>query len=60
MYRANFTCLNMETYRRFISLLSSLSGTIVNRSEVGRSLNISEATVRNYLVIRASCTVKAV
>jgi hypothetical protein len=50
----------METYRRFISLLSSLSGTIVNRSEVGRSLNISEATVRNYLVIRASCTVKAV
>jgi predicted AAA+ superfamily ATPase len=31
--------------------LSSLSGTIVNRSEIGRSLNISEATVRNYLDI---------
>jgi uncharacterized protein len=49
--RKLFPGLNMETYRRFISMLSSLSGTIVNRSEVGRSLNISEATVRNYLDI---------
>jgi predicted AAA+ superfamily ATPase len=49
--RKLFPGLNMETYRRFISMLSSLSGTIVNRSEIGRSLNISEATVRNYLDI---------
>jgi predicted AAA+ superfamily ATPase len=49
--RKLFPGLNMETYRRFISMLSSLSGTIINRSEVGRSLNISEATVRNYLDI---------
>lgn len=49
--RKLFPGLNMETYRRFISMLSSLSGTIVNRSEVGRSLNISESTVRNYLDI---------
>ena len=32
-------------------MLSNLSGTIINRSEIGRSLNISEATVRNYLDI---------
>ncbi len=49
--RKLFPGLNMETYQRFISMLSNLSGTIVNRSEIGRSLNISEATVRNYLDI---------
>jgi predicted AAA+ superfamily ATPase len=49
--RKLFPGLDMETYRRFISMLSTLSGTIVNRSEVGRSLNVSEATIRNYLDI---------
>ncbi len=49
--RKLFPALNMENYRRFISMLSSLSGTIVNRSEIGRSLNIGESTVRNYLDI---------
>ncbi len=47
--RKLFPQMNMENYRRFVSMLSSLSGTIVNRSEVGRSLNIGESTVRNYL-----------
>jgi len=49
--RKLFPGMNMENYRRFISMLSSFSGTIINRSEIGRSLNISEATVRNYLDI---------
>ncbi len=49
--RKLFPGLDMETYRRFICMLSNLSGTIVNRSEIGRSLNVSEATIRNYLDI---------
>jgi predicted AAA+ superfamily ATPase len=32
-------------------MLSELSGTIINRSEVGRTLNISESAVRDYLDI---------
>ncbi|MDA3925047.1 MAG: ATP-binding protein [Kiritimatiellae bacterium] len=49
--RALFPQLNMPNYRRFVSMLANLSGTIVNRSEVGRSLNIGESSVRNYLDI---------
>ena len=32
-------------------MLSTLSGTIINRAQLGRSLNISEGSVRNYLDI---------
>jgi len=32
-------------------MLSSLSGTIINRSDLGRSLNTSEVTVKDYLDI---------
>ena len=49
--RALFPGLSIENYRRFISMLSTLSGTIINRSELGRSLNVSEGTIRNYLDI---------
>jgi predicted AAA+ superfamily ATPase len=49
--RKLFPGLNSENYRRFISMLSELSGTIVNRTEVGRSLNMGESSVRNYLDI---------
>ena len=49
--RRLFPQLNMENYRRFVSMLSHLSGTILNRSEIGRSLNVGESTVRNYLDI---------
>lgn len=49
--RGLFPGLNLEKYRRFISMLSELSGTIINRSEIGRSLNISESAVRDYLDI---------
>ena len=43
--------LNIENYRRFITMLSELSGTIINRSEIGRTLSVSESAVRDYLDI---------
>lgn len=49
--RKLFPKLDIVKYRRFISMLSSLSGTIINRSEVGRSLDTSEVTVKQYLDI---------
>ncbi len=49
--RKLFPGLNMQNYRRFIGMLSELSGTIINRSEIGRSLNTNESTVRDYLDI---------
>lgn len=49
--RRLFPKLDATKYRRFISMLSSLSGTIINRSELGRSINVSEAAIRDYLDI---------
>lgn len=49
--RKLFPKLALVKYQRFIGMLSSLSGTIINRSEVGRSLDSSEVTVRDYLEI---------
>lgn len=46
-----FPKLDSIKYRRFISMLSELSGTIINRAEVGRAINASEVTVRDYLDI---------
>ena len=46
--RKLFPRLNVVNYRRFIAMLSSLSGTIINRSELGRSLDTSEVTVKDY------------
>ena len=49
--RTLFPRLDIVKYRRFVSMLAALSGTIINRSQVGRSLNISEKSVRDYLEI---------
>ena len=49
--RKLFPRLNITTYRRFIAMLSSLTGTIINRSELGRSLDTSEVTVKEYMDI---------
>lgn len=46
-----FPKLDSTTYRRFIQMLSSLSGTIINRSQLGRSLATNEKSIRNYLEI---------
>ena len=49
--RTLFPRLDLIKYQRFVSMLAALSGTIINRSQVGRSLDISEKSVRDYLVI---------
>ena len=49
--RTLFPRLDLVKYQRFISMLSGLTGTIINRSQVGRSLDISEKAVRDYLQI---------
>jgi predicted AAA+ superfamily ATPase len=49
--RALFPRLDLVRYQRFISMLSTLSGTIINRSQIGRSLDISEKSIRDYLQI---------
>lgn len=49
--RRLFPGLDIHAYRRFVGMLAELSGTILNRAEVGRSLGVSEATVRQYLDI---------
>lgn len=38
-------------YRRFISMLAYLSGTIINKAQIGRSIDTSEVTIRDYLDI---------
>lgn len=43
--------LNDIKFRRFISILANLSGTIINKAQVGRSLDTSEVTIRDYLEI---------
>lgn len=46
-----FPRLNQPTYQQFIYMLGKLSGTIINKSELARALEISEATVREYIKI---------
>ena len=49
--RTLFPRLDLIKFQRLVSMLASLSGTIINRSQVGRSLDISEKSVRDYLEI---------
>ncbi len=49
--RKLFPKLDSIKYRRFVSTLSELSGTIVNKAQLGRSLDTSEVTIRDYLEI---------
>jgi hypothetical protein len=46
-----FPRLDAIRYRRFVSMLSSLSGTIINKAQLGRSIDVSEVTIRDYLEI---------
>ena len=46
-----FPRLNRRNYQRFLMILSKLSGTIINKSDVARALEVSEATVREYVAI---------
>ena len=49
--RTLFPRLDLIKYQRLISMLSALSGTIINRSQVGKSLDIAEKSIRDYLDI---------
>lgn len=49
--RGLFPKLDIVRYRRFISMLSSLAGTVINRSDLGRSVNVTETSIRDYLEI---------
>jgi hypothetical protein len=49
--RTLFPRLDLVKYQRFVAMLSALSGTIINRSQVGRSLDTSEKAIRDYLQI---------
>ncbi len=46
-----FPGLNKHTFSRFLNMLGQLSGNILNKSDLARSLEISEGTIRNYLAI---------
>ena len=46
-----FPRLNLLNFRRFLGILSKLSGTIINKRDVARALEVSEPTVREYMDI---------
>lgn len=48
---ALFPKLNKQRYQRFIMMLSKLSGTILNKRDLGRAIETSETTVRDYVSI---------
>ena len=38
-------------FQRFVFMLSELSGTIINRAQIGRSIDLNEVSVKDYLDI---------
>jgi len=46
-----FPGINQQKYRLFIQMLGSLSGKVINYSEVARALSVSQPTVRDYFHI---------
>lgn len=46
-----FPKLNKIAYQRFLGMLGKLSGTIINRSDLARAIEVSEGTIREYLTI---------
>lgn len=46
-----FPRLNKVTYQRFIHMLSHLSGSIINKSNLARNLEVSQPTVGEYISI---------
>ncbi len=49
--RQLFPRLDLVKFRRFMSILSGLSGTLVNKSDLGRAIQTSETTIADYLEI---------
>lgn len=48
---ALFPKLNKVNYRRFLQLLAKLSGTIINKADLARNLEVSQPTIHEYLSI---------
>lgn len=46
-----FPALDENRYKLFLQMLSSLSGNIINYSEVARALGVSSPTIRDYFYI---------
>ena len=46
-----FPRLNKVAYRRFLTILSKLSSTIINKQDVGKALEVSQVTVKEYIAI---------
>jgi predicted AAA+ superfamily ATPase len=46
-----YPALNKERFRRFIKLLASVSGNILNYSELARTLDVSQPVIKDYLDI---------
>lgn len=46
-----FPALNKQRFRQFIEFLSGLSGQIINYSDIARSLNVSQPTIKKYFKI---------
>jgi len=46
-----FPRLNRQNYQRFLSMLARLSGSIINKRDISRALEVSEGTIRHYLTI---------
>ena len=46
-----FSGLNIENYQRFVQMLASSSGQILNASEYARSLDTSQPTIKSYFQI---------
>ncbi len=46
-----FPKLNRFAFQRFLQILCKLSGTIINKSDLGRAIEVSEGTIREYLTI---------
>jgi predicted AAA+ superfamily ATPase len=46
-----FPGLALTTYQRFIKMLASSSGNLLNMSEFARSLDVSQPTIKNYFDI---------
>jgi uncharacterized protein len=46
-----FPRLDKQKFRRFVRLLGDLSGTILNKNSMARSIECTEGTIRDYLEI---------
>lgn len=46
-----FPRLNKIAYRRFLITLSSISGSIINKADLSRAIEVSESSIKEYLEI---------